>query len=248
MSDFFNQSQPQSSFSATRAGLTVDAGLKAHMQAVYNRMTMGLAITAVVAYIAGHSMGILQIITNPVVSLVLALSPLALIWFGFRPDRMEARKLQATFVLLSVLYGLSFATIFLVYIPADIVRALLMTTIMFAGLSIYGYTTKRDLGPIGVFCVMGMFGLLAFSLLAMLGAAFNLVEVSSGINNVISIATIVIFAGLTAFETQQTKEMYNPAHGTEGNSRLAWMAALNLYISFIALFQSLLQLMGNRQE
>lgn len=246
MSDFFNQ--PQTPFPAARTGVTVDAGLKAHMQAVYNRMTMGLAITAVVAYIAGHSMSILQIITNPLVALVLALSPLALVWFGFRPDRMEAKKLQATFILLSVLYGLSFATIFLVFVPADIVRALLMTTIMFAGLSIYGYTTKRDLGPIGVFCVMALWGLIAFSLLAMLGAAFNIVPVTSGLNNLISIATIVIFAGLTAFETQQTKELYNPAYGTEGNSRLAWMAALNLYISFIALFQSLLQLLGNRQQ
>lgn len=245
MSDPFEM--PQSSF-ATRASVAVDAGLKTHMQSVYNRMSMGLAITSFVAYIAGHSAAVLQIITNPMVAIILALSPLGLIWFGFRPDRMAATKLRATFILLSVLYGLSFATIFLVYVPADIVRALLMTTIMFAGLSIFGYTTKRDLGPIGVFCIMGMFGLLAFSLLAMVGAAFNIIPISSGINNVISIATIVIFAGLTAFETQKTKEMYNPAHGAEGNSRLAWMAALNLYISFIAIFQSLLQLMSSNRN
>ncbi len=244
MSDPFQM--PQSTLAA-RTGAAVDVGLKAHMQSVYNRMSLGLAITAFVAYIAGHSMAILQIITNPIAAMVLALSPLGLIWFGFRPDRMASNKLRATFMLLSVIYGLSFATIFLVYVPADIVRALLMTTIMFAGLSIFGYTTKRDLGPIGVFCIMGMFGLLAFSLIAMLGTAFNVIPVSAGLNNIISIGTIIVFSGLTAFETQKTKEMYNPAYGAEGNSRLAWMAALNLYISFIALFQSLLQLLSNRE-
>jgi FtsH-binding integral membrane protein len=231
---------------AARTGAVVDAGLRAHMQRVYNRMTLGLVITAITAYVASHSF-LMTFIANPMVALPLALAPLAIIWFGFRPDRMSSNKLRATFVLLSVLYGLSFATIFLVYVPADIVRALLMTTIMFAGLSIYGYVTKRDLGPVGVFCFMGMLGLLAFSVLYMLGAAFNVVEASPLISNIISIATIVIFAGLTAYETQATKEMYNPAYGEEGNSRLAWSAALNLYISFIAIFQSILQLLSNRE-
>lgn len=243
MSNFdFSQTQ-----TTTRSTGAVDAGLKSHMQRVYNRMTMGLGITAVTAYLAGHSLSVLQVITNPMVAMILALAPLGLIWFGFNPRTMPAKKLQATFVLLSVLYGLSFATIFLVYVPADIVRALLMTTIMFAGLSIFGYTTKRDLTAVGVFCIMGMFGLLAFSLLYMAGAAFSIVEPSPMINNILAIGTIVIFAGLTAWETQTTKEMYNPGHGEEGNSRLAWMAALNLYISFIAIFQSLLQLMSNRE-
>lgn len=243
MSDpMFNQT-----VSTPRAGAVVDAGLRAHMQSVYNRMTLGLAITSFVAYVAGHSVQVLGIITNPIVALVLALSPLAVIWFGFNPAKMDSSKLKASFILLSVLYGLSFATIFLVYVPADIVRALLITTIMFAGLSIFGYATKRDLSAVGVFCVMGMWGLLAFSLLYMLGAGFGIVTASPMINNLISIATIVIFAGLTAWETQSAKEMYNPAHGDEGNSRMAWTAALNLYISFIAMFQSVLQLLGNRE-
>lgn len=232
---------------AVRSGAAIDTGLKTHMQSVYNRMTLGLAITAAVAYIASNSIAILGIITNPIVSLVLIFAPLGLIWFGFNPATMAASKLRATFILLSVLYGLSFATIFLVYVPADIVRALLMTTAMFAGISIFGYTTKRDLAPVGVFCIMAMFGLLAFTLIYMLGLGFGIVESSPMITNLVSIATILIFSGLTAWETQNTKEMYNPAHGTEGNSRLAWMAALNLYISFIAIFQSILQLLSNRE-
>lgn len=242
MSDLYQTSTPYA-----RTGAAVDAGLRAHMQNVYNRMTLGLAITAVVAYIASHAITIMQIITNPLVALPLALAPLAVIWFGFRPDRMSSSQLRATFILLSVLYGLSFATIFLVYVPADIVRALLMTTIMFAGLSIYGYVTKRDLGPVGTFCYMAMLGLLAFSVFYMLGAAFNMVEASPMISNIISIASIFIFAGLTAWETQATKEMYRASNGDEINSRMAWAAALNLYISFIVLFQNILQLTSNRE-
>lgn len=244
MNDPFNTSP--SAFTA-RAGGVVDAGLRAYMQSVYNRMTMGLAITAVVSFLTSNSPGVMQFIFgNPFVALVLALSPLAVVWFGFNPARMTSSKLRASFMLLSVLYGLSFSAIFLVYVPADIVRALLLTTIMFAGLSIFGYTTKRDLTPLGTFCYMAMLGLLAFSVLYMLGAAFSLVPASSGINDLVSIATILIFSGVTAWETQAIKGMYNAGYGVEGNSRLAWMGALNLYISFIAIFQSLLQLMANR--
>lgn len=231
-----------------QTGTMVDAGLKSHMQSVYNRMTMGLLITAVTAYIASNSpMFINALVTVPFLPLILALSPLAVIWFGFNPRTMSSNALRGSFVMITVLYGLSFSTIFLAYLPADIVRALLMTTIMFAGLSIFGYTTKRDLGPIGVFCVMGMFGLLAFTLLYMLGSTFSIIEVSPAINNIIAVATIVIFAGLTAWDTQVTKEQYNQSYGAEGNSRLAWMAALNLFINFIAIFQSLLQLLSNRE-
>ncbi len=243
MSDF-NFAQPQPT---ARAGSAVDVGLRAHMQRVYNRMTIGVAITAVVSYIASNSPTFMALLTNPLIAIALALAPIGIIWFGFRPDRMSSQKLRATFGLLSVLYGLSFAAIFVAYVPADIARAFLITTIMFAGLSIFGYTTKMNLGPVGVFCVMGMFGLIGFSLLYMLGMGFGMVEASPMVSNLLSIATIVIFAGLTAYDTQTTKEMYNPAYGEEGNSRLAWSAALNLYLNFIIIFQSVLQLLSNRE-
>lgn len=230
-----------------RERATVDVGLRNHMQSVYNRMAMGLAITSFVAFIASNALSVMQIITHPIVALVLALSPLAVVWFGFNPARMSSNQLRASFILLSVLYGLSFSVIFYVYVPADIVRTLLMTTCMFAGLSLFGYTTKRDLGPVAVFCIMGMWGLLAFSLLAMIGSLFGLFAVGHGLSNVIAIVGLIVFAGLTAWETQAAKEMYNPGYGQEGNSRMAWAAALNLYISFIAMFQYLLHLMGNRQ-
>ena len=242
MSDQF----PMSSTYA-RAGAVVDAGLRAHMQRVYNRMTAGLFVTFLVAFIASNAPVVSAFVTNPMVAMVLAFSPLAVIWFGFNPMTMNSSKLRASFMLLSVLYGLSFTAIFMVYVPADIARALFITTIMFAGLSIFAYTTKTDLKPVGVFCMMGMFGLLALTVVSMLGSAFGAFEISSGFTTLISIASIVIFAGLTAWETQATKEMYHPGNGEEGNSRMAWAAALNLYISFIAMFQSILQLLGNRE-
>lgn len=240
-------SDPFLSSSYARSGAVVDAGLRAHMQSVYNRMTLGLAITSIVAYIAGHSGAVLGLLTGPL-GIVVALAPLAIVWFGFNPMTMSSDKLKASFILLSVVYGLSFATIFLIYAPADIVRALLMTTTMFAGLSIFGYVTKRDLAPVGVFCMMAMFGLLAFSLIYMIGASFSVIPVSAGLNTAVSLFSILIFAGLTAWETQATKEMYRASNGTELNSRMAWAAALNLYISFIAIFQNILSLMGNNRE
>lgn len=243
MSEFPLSSQ----IAGARSGAVVDAGLRAHMQRVYNRMTAGLAITFITSFLASHSASVMGIILNPAVSLVLIFSPLALIWFGFNPRTMSSDKLRATFGLLSVLYGLSFSVIFMVYVPADITRALLMTAAMFAGISIFGYTTKRDLAPLGVFCIMGMFGLLAFALINMIGVGFGLYAASPLMSNIVALASIVIFAGLTAWETQATKEMYHISHGEEGNSRLAWMAALNLYISFIALFQNILHLIGNRE-
>lgn len=237
----------QMSSSVGHAGVAVDAGLRTHMQRVYNRMSVGLLITAVVSYIAANSSVVLSLIASPV-GIVLALAPLAVIWFGFNPRTMTANQLRGSFVLLSVLYGLSFATIFLLYVPADIVRALLITTIMFAGLSIFGYTTKRDLAPVGVFCVMAMLGLLAFSLIMMGASLFGFGAMGKGMTTVVSLISIVVFAGLTAWETQATKEMYRLSNGDEMNSRMAWAAALNLYISFIAMFQYILSLTANNRN
>ena len=245
MSDLF----PSSSSAGLRTAVRVDAGLRAHMQSIYQRMTLGLLITFVTAFIASQAATVMSALMNPVIALPLALAPLAVVWFGFNPRTMSSAKLKGSFVLLSVLYGLSFAIIFAVYVPADIVRALLMTTIMFAGLSIFGYTTQRDLGPVGVFAVMGMFGLLAFSLVSM-GASllgYGFMPAGGTLDLIVSVAALVIFAALTAWETQLAKETYNPGYGSEGNSRMAWMSALNLYINFIAIFQYLLHLIGNRE-
>jgi hypothetical protein len=167
-------------------------------------------------------------------------APLAILWFGFNPMTMPASKLRASFFLISVLYGISFSIIFLAYAKADIARAFFIASAMFAGLSIFGYTTKKSLDALGSFAVMGIWGVFIASLLTMF------IPVSSGIQHVISGVSILAFAGLTAWQTQTMKEMYSPSHGDEGNNRMAWSAALTLYVSFIALFQNILHLMSSR--
>lgn len=225
--------------------VTYDAGLRAHMGSVYNRMTAGVMITGLVAWFVGNSPALLQFFMGGPQAYIVMLAPLAIIWFGFRPDRMTANQLRLGFVALSVVYGISFGTIFAVYTDASIARAFFMATALFAGLSIFGYVTKKNLSGMGTFLFMGMWGLLIVSLGTMVGGMFGL-DISM-MQTLISAGTLLIFSGLTAYETQATKEMYNASNGGETNSRMAWAAALNLYISFIAIFQSLLHLLGNRE-
>ncbi len=225
--------------------LGMDAGLRGHMQRVYNRMTAGVLLTGLVAWFVANTPALYNLLMGGPQAYIVMLAPLALVWFGFRPDRMSSGALRLSFLGLCVLYGISFSAIALHFSGESIARAFFMTAGAFAGLSIYGYTTKKDLSGMASFMIMGMFGLLFFSLGTMAAGLFG-VE-TSGMQNVICALGIVIFAGLTAWETQATKEMYHPSAGDEGNSRMAWMAALNLYISFIALFQYILHFMGNRE-
>lgn len=220
------------------AGLTYDAGLRKHMSSVYNRMTLGLLVTALTAYAVSFSPALLGLIFGTPLKWVVIFAPLAVIWFGFRPESMSSGALKAVFIGLSALYGLSFSAIAALAsadpaMMTNVVRALLLATIMFAGLSVFGYMTKKNLSAIGSFLVMGMFGLLFLSI-------FNIFIESSMLQNIVCGVGIIVFGGLTAWETQRTKEMYNAGHGDEINSRMAWAAALNLYISFIAMFQYIL--------
>ncbi|MFN8994895.1 MAG: Bax inhibitor-1/YccA family protein, partial [Pseudomonadota bacterium] len=171
---------------------------------------------------------------------IVMLAPLAIVFFGFNPVKMSAKAMSVSFFLLSVLYGLSFATIFAVFTGESIAKAFFIATAMFAGLSIFGYSTKKNLDGVGSFAVMGVWGVLILGLI-------NIFVGSSLMGNVISVVSIIAFAGITAWETQRMKEMYSPRADSEILSRMSWMAALNLYISFIAMFQSILQLMGNRE-
>ncbi|MGE4313725.1 MAG: Bax inhibitor-1 family protein [Pseudobdellovibrionaceae bacterium] len=226
----------------TKSRSTVyDAGLRQHMSSIYNRMTAGVLVTGIVAYIAASIPGFVQFLAaNPILFFILALSPVAVIWFGFRPDRMPASKLRVSFFILSALYGLSFSSIFMVYTGTDIARAFFLAAGAFAGLSLFGYVTKKNLDGMGSFLIMGVWGLLLLSVVAMIWP-------SSALMNMISAAGILVFGGLTAWETQRMKEMYSESYGTEANSRIAWMGALNLYISFVALFQYILHFIGNNR-
>lgn len=229
----------------TRSGVTYDVGLRNHMQRVYNRMIGGLLTTAIVAWLIVNTGAITFLMSNMMFTQILMLAPLAIIFFGFRPERMSSSQLQIGFLAIAVIYGVSFSLIAHVYTGASIARAFFMTTALFAGLSIFGYSTKKDLGPMGTFLFMAMFGLLIVGVGTMIAGMFGMD--TSFMNTALSAVTVLVFSGLTAYETQATKEMYNPAYGDEANSRMAWSAALNLYISFIAILQSLIHLFGQQR-
>lgn len=230
--------QPDRMSAQTRAGAQIDAGLKAHMQRIYNRMSMGVLITAITSMVVSSSPALMQFFLGGPQMYLVIFAPLAIVWFGFNPATMPSSKLRISFVALSVLYGISFSTIFYIYQMGDISRAFFIATGMFAGLSIFGYTTKKNLDGLRSFVVMGIIGILIMSVLNMF--FFK----SAAIMDMISVVGIIAFAGMTAWQTQTMKEMYHAGHGDEANSRMAWSAALNLYISFIAMFQYILQLIG----
>lgn len=213
-----------------------DVGLRNHMLSVYNRMTAGVLITAFTAWLVSSSPALQQLFLGGPQVYIIMLAPLAIIWFGFNPTSMSSRKLMISFIGLSILYGISFSTIALIYAQADIARAFFISSAMFAGLSVFGYTTKKDLRPLATFLMMAIWGLILVSLI---GLFFNF---SSGAEMAISALSVFIFAGLTAWQTQEMKRTYNTAHKKEINSRMAWASALNLYISFIALFVNILRL------
>ncbi len=228
-------------FSQTQSTATsVDAGLRTHMQSVYNRMTIGVLVTAITAWIVGSSPELMSLFLSGPQKYLIIFGPLAIIWFGFNPATMSSQKLKMAFIGVSILYGISFSTLAYVYAGADIARAFFITSAMFAGLSIYGYTTKKDLTALGSFCIMALIGLIVVSIIGMF------IGFSSGVETMISVGVVLVMAGLTAWETQNTKRMYSPSHGTEINSRMAWSAALSLYISFVIMFSHILSLMSNR--
>lgn len=234
-------------FQQTRAGVAeIDAGLKAHMQRVYNRMTAGVLITALTSWIVSSSPTLMSLFLGGPQAYIVMFAPLALIWFGFRPERMESRTLMLSYGGICVLYGISFSVLLLAFTGESIVRAFFMASALFAGLSIFGYVTKKNLDALGTFAVMGVIGVLIFSIGTMIAGGFFGVDTTM-MQSVIAGVGLLAFSGVTAWQTQTTKEMYSPAHGDEGNSRMAWAAALNLYISFIAIFQYLLHFLGQRE-
>ncbi|MEC9236345.1 MAG: Bax inhibitor-1/YccA family protein [Pseudomonadota bacterium] len=225
-------------FSGVNSGaVSYDAGLKSHMNRVYARMSLGVLISALVSFFVASSPELMKLFLSGPQAYVVMFAPVAIVFFGFNPAKMSSNGLRLSFIAVSALYGISFATIFYAYQLGDITRAFLLATIMLSGLSIFGYTTKRDLGPLGTFCIMGVLGVFAMGILNMF--FFK----NAGFADIISIVSILAFSGITAWETQNMKRTYNAGHGDEINSRLAWAGALSLYISFIAIFMNLLQLM-----
>jgi len=218
----------------------IDEGLRAYMLRVYNYMSAGLALTGIVAFFTSQSPQMLQAIYGTPLQWVVMLAPLGLVLFmGFRISSMSAAAAQATFWVFSGLMGLSLAYIFVLYTGTSIARVFFITTAMFAGMSIYGYTTKRDLSGVGSFLFMGLIGLIVASLV-------NIFLQSSALYWALSVIGVVIFVGLTAYDTQKIRQMYYEADGAEVATKKAVMGALALYLDFINLFLFLLRFMGNR--
>lgn len=229
------------------AGRTIDraafdAGLRQHMLRVYNFMTLGLVVTGVVALLVANTPALyVPIFTTPL-KWVVMLAPLAFIFvLSWRFDRMSASALQGTFWAFCAVMGLSMASIFLVFTDASIARVFFITAAMFAGTSLWGYTTKADLSRMGSFMMMGLIGIVIASLV-------NIFVGSSALQFAISVIGVIVFTGLTAWDTQRIKEEYAEHHGSDTNTKLAVMGALSLYLNFVNLFQMLLHLMGQREE
>lgn len=233
-------------FETTREQSTtrMDAGLRKHMNNIYARMSGGVLITALVALVVGSSPTLLQLFLGGPQRYIVMFAPLAIIWFGFRPEKMKASQLKMAFFGLAIVYGISFAAIAAIA-TADpafavaVAKSFFIATAMFAGLSILGYTTKKDLSGMQTFLSMGIIGLVAFSVMSIF---FQ----STMMSNLIAGAGILLFSGLTVWQTQAMKQMYSPNMPAELASRMGWAAALNLYISFIAMFQYILHFISNR--
>ncbi len=219
-----------------------DEGLRRHMLQVYNFMMLGLALTGIVAYVVGSTPALYMPIFGSPLKWVVMLAPLAFVFFfTFRIQSMSASTAQMTFWAFCAVMGLSMASIFLVFTGASIARVFFITAAMFGAASLYGYTTKADLTKFGSFLFMGLIGIVIASLV-------NLFIGSSAIQFAVSIIGVIVFTGLAAYDTQMIKETYAENAGVEANSKLAVFGALSLYLSFINLFQMLLQLFGVTRE
>ena len=230
----------------------IDQGLRSYMLRVYNYMASGVAITGVVAYLtymfavvdSGAGLQLTpfgNLIFASAFKWVVIFAPLGMVFFlSARINSMSLSAAQISFWVFAALMGLSLGSIFLVYAHASIARVFFITAASFGALSLYGYTTQRDLSAWGSFLFMGLIGII----IAML---VNLFLASSALQFAISVIGILIFAGLTAYDTQQIKEMYYVGDDGSVAGRKAVMGALRLYLDFINLFMLLLQLFGNRR-
>ena len=233
-------SQPRWTVRSADAQIGIDVGLRDYMLRVYNYMASGLALTGIVAYVAAFSGFYESIARTPLIWLVI-LAPLGLVMLmSFGVQRMQASTLQLVFWLYSGLMGLSLAMVFLVFTGASVARVFFITAGTFAAMSLYGYTTQRDLSPIGSFLIMGLIGLI-------IAMVVNMFLKSTGLDFVISAAGVLIFAGLTAWDTQKIKEMYDVNDDGTIAGRKAVMGALTLYLDFINLFLFLLRFLGDRR-
>jgi hypothetical protein len=225
-----------------REGVAFDAGLRSHMLSVYNYMASGVLLTGIVA-LGAAMMGIPQQLFagGNILGWIVIFSPLLMVFFlNFRINKMSTGAVQAFFWMFAAVMGLSMSIIPLVYEGASIATAFVGAAAAFVSLSLWGYTTKKDLSGMGTFFMMGLIGLIV----AMVANMF----IGSGpLDTAISVIGVLLFAGLTAYDTQKIKSIYFQVQGSDFLGKAAVLGALTLYLDFINMFQFLLSLLGNRE-
>jgi FtsH-binding integral membrane protein len=243
----------------SRAGTSdqaFDAGLRAHMVRVYNYMASGLALSGIVAFALMSVPGLSEIFFQMGVTRSGAIIPVGpnilgwvaifapmglLLLVGFRAAQMSVAGVQAIYWAVTALMGVSLSLVLSHYTGASVARTFFVTAASFAGLSLYGYTTKRDLSPIGKFLFMGLIGIVLASLVSIFFP-------STMMSFIISVAGVLIFAGLIAYDTQKIKEQYAESWGRDVSEKVAIFGALSLYLDFVNLFQFLLAFMGQSRD
>jgi FtsH-binding integral membrane protein len=242
----WNDQRPRSALGASpsldgRTGVRAgyDAGLRRHMLSIYNYMASGVLLSGVVALLFANSGFAAQVMATPL-RWVIMLAPLGFVMaMSFGANRMSTATLQLLFWGFATVMGLSLSTIFLVFTGASIATTFFATAAAFAGLSLVGYTTKKDLSGMGTFLIMGLFGILIASVI-------NIFVGSTVLQMAVSVLGVLIFAGLTAYDTQRLKQEYFVLAGTEFAGKAIVLGALSLYLDFINMFQFLLSFMGQR--
>ncbi|MGY4369657.1 FtsH-binding integral membrane protein [Bradyrhizobium sp. LB1.3] len=236
MSDY----DPNATFSTT-AGTSpaIDVGLRGYMLRIYNYMAAGVGLTAVVAWLTYEVTGP-ALLESPLMW-VFILAPLGLVFFiGARINTLSAATARLLFFVYAALVGVSLSILLHIYTSASITRVFFIAAAMFGALSIFGYSTRRDLSGLGSFLFMGLIGVIVASLI-------NLFLRSTGLDWLISIVGVGVFAGLTAYDTQRIKAMYDNRDDETTAGRKSVIGALSLYLNFINLFMMLLRLLGGRR-
>lgn len=219
----------------------VDQGLRAHMIGIYRTMALGLLLTAGFSLAVASTPALVAAIFGTPLKWVAMFAPLAFVFFfTFRIDRITTASARMAFFAFAAVMGVSMASIFLVFTGASIAQMFLVAATMFAGVSLWGYTTQRDLSRWSTFLMMGLIGVVATSLI-------NVFVGSGAIQTIVSLVGVVVFTGLTAWDTQRAKSEYFAYAGTEQAEKLAVMSALSLYLNLVNIFQLLLNLGGERE-
>jgi uncharacterized protein len=217
----------------------IDAGLRAHMLRVYNYMAAGVGLTALVAWVTYQMIGP-ALLQSPLMWIFI-LAPLAMVFFiSAKINTLQATTARLLFFVYAALVGVSLSVLFHIYTQSSITRVFFVAAAMFGALSLFGYTTRRDLSGLGTFLFMGLIGVI-------IAAVVNLFLRSSELDWLISVVGVGVFAGLTAYDTQRIKVMYDVGDDEHSAGRKAVMGALSLYLNFINLFMMLLRLSGGRR-